>query len=228
MENSPSKNTEPIPLNNINEDIFSNKNTIILILLLLLFAGTIGVDLLRIVFNFLEIIGYFLLNIVYYILNLLGYTTGTVINKTADVLGDSAKFGVDIAEGTAHDIGNILKNSTDIDDSINSKHYENSGIGLPHLRDQCSPAPPTPCTPSQCTPAPPTPCTPTNNPSVPPTTPSPDNPENPIQKPISANKTSWCLVGEYQQKRGCIELDTGDKCISGQTFPTKETCLQMK
>jgi hypothetical protein len=217
MDNSPFKNTEPNSLNNRYEDIFSNKNTIILILILLLFAGTVGVDLLRIVFNFLEIIGYFLLNIVYYILNLLGYTTGTVIIKTADVLGDSAKFGVDIAEGTAHDIGNILKNSTDIEDSINTKHYENSGIGLPRLPEQCTPAPPTPCTPSQCTPAPPTPCTP-----------KPDNPENPIQKPISANKTNWCLVGEYQQKRGCIEIDSGDKCISGQSFPTKEKCLQMK
>jgi hypothetical protein len=43
----------------------------------------------------------------------------------------------------------------------------------------------------------------------------PSNPENPIQKPISANKTNWCLVGEYQGKR-CVEVSDSNKCMSGQ------------
>lgn len=50
--------------------------------------------------------------------------------------------------------------------------------------------------------------------------------ENPIQKPISSNKINWCLVGEYKNKRKCIDVQDGDKCMSGQVFPNLETCLQ--
>ncbi len=55
-------------------------------------------------------------------------------------------------------------------------------------------------------------------------TPSPS--ESPIQKNISAGKSGWCLVGEYQEKRGCIAVSDQDKCLSGQIFPDQATCLQ--
>jgi hypothetical protein len=55
--------------------------------------------------------------------------------------------------------------------------------------------------------------------------PKPDNAENPIQKPIAAAKTNWCLVGEYQGRRGCIEIGEHDKCLSGQVFPNQKACL---
>lgn len=55
--------------------------------------------------------------------------------------------------------------------------------------------------------------------------PSPDSATNPIQKPIASGKTQWCLVGEYQGRRGCIEIEDSDKCMSGQVFPSQYTCL---
>lgn len=55
-------------------------------------------------------------------------------------------------------------------------------------------------------------------------TPSPS--ESPIQKNISSGKSGWCLVGEYQEKRGCIAVSDQDKCLSGQIFPDQATCLQ--
>jgi len=55
--------------------------------------------------------------------------------------------------------------------------------------------------------------------------PSPDTSTNPIQKPISSGKSNWCLVGEYQGRRGCIEVNENDKCMSGQIFPSQYTCL---
>ena len=55
--------------------------------------------------------------------------------------------------------------------------------------------------------------------------PEPDTSVDPIQKPITSNKINWCLVGEYQGKRGCIEVDDTSKCMSGQVFPTQATCL---
>lgn len=55
--------------------------------------------------------------------------------------------------------------------------------------------------------------------------PSPDVPEDNIQKSLSASKSKWCLVGEYQNKRGCIDISESDKCLSGQVFPNEEMCL---
>ena len=52
-----------------------------------------------------------------------------------------------------------------------------------------------------------------------------DNPENPIQKPISSSKYNWCLVGEYQNRRGCVPVTESDKCLSNQIFPTQKMCL---
>lgn len=55
--------------------------------------------------------------------------------------------------------------------------------------------------------------------------PTPDKTENPIQNAPAAAKKSWCLVGEYQGRRGCIEVSDQDKCISGQVFPEQKMCL---
>lgn len=55
--------------------------------------------------------------------------------------------------------------------------------------------------------------------------PSPSTSGDPVQKPITANKTNWCLVGEYDGKRGCIEVGEQDKCMSGQIFPSQVACM---
>lgn len=55
--------------------------------------------------------------------------------------------------------------------------------------------------------------------------PSPDTTENPIQNQISQEKSSWCLVGEYKGRRGCIEVSEHDKCMSGQVYPSQKMCL---
>lgn len=55
--------------------------------------------------------------------------------------------------------------------------------------------------------------------------PKPDDSSNSIQKPIATGKTQWCLTGEYQNKRGCVEVGKEDKCMSGQVFPSQMTCM---
>lgn len=52
-----------------------------------------------------------------------------------------------------------------------------------------------------------------------------DSSVNPIQKPITASKNNWCLVGEYEGKRGCIEVNDDSNCMSGQTFSSRELCM---
>ena len=55
--------------------------------------------------------------------------------------------------------------------------------------------------------------------------PAPDSSENPIQNSIATNKAGWCLVGEYQGRRGCIAVSEQDKCLSGQVYPSQKMCL---
>lgn len=49
----------------------------------------------------------------------------------------------------------------------------------------------------------------------------------PTSNPVVAtpSKKSWCLVGEHMAKRGCIEIDEHDKCMSGQVYPSQKMCL---
>ena len=55
--------------------------------------------------------------------------------------------------------------------------------------------------------------------------PEPDESSGVIQKPITSDKSNWCLVGEYEGKRGCVEVNEASKCLSGQTFPTLQMCM---
>lgn len=172
-----------------NSGSFSNKNLLIIVLVLLLVLSFLGINLLNITGNLIQTIVQIFAPLVNQIFSLLGNTTGTVINKSTDVVTDTAKTSIDIAGGALHDIGNLLQNSAQpveigsikLDNSINK-----SGIKKNE--------------------------------------PVPDSTENPIQNPIKS-KTSWCLVGEYQGRRGCIEIGESDKCLSGQIFPDQKMCL---
>lgn len=55
--------------------------------------------------------------------------------------------------------------------------------------------------------------------------PMPSTSTNSIQNPIAATKAGWCLVGEYNGNRGCIEVNDSSKCLSGQVFPSQQLCV---
>jgi len=125
------------------------------------------------------------------VLSIFGYTTGSVLNKTADVVGDVAKTGVDVAEGSLQSVGSILKDASrkHVDPTAASQ-LDNVLNVSPNRMNEPSPSPS----------------------------------ESPIQKPITAGKTGWCLVGEYEGKRGCVEVGEQDKCMSGQLFASLNGC----
>jgi len=54
----------------------------------------------------------------------------------------------------------------------------------------------------------------------------PSTTTNPIQRPITAKKGGWCLVGEYEGKRGCISVSESDKCLSGKLYSSKAECAK--
>ena len=119
-----SLNTNPI--NNSTNNLFSNKNLIIIVLVSLLFLSILGINILSIFGNAIQgtsnIFGPLVLNI----LGFFGYTTGTIIDKGADVTSDVAKAGIDIAEGTLHSVGDLLKNTGNLTDTKYKTNLDNA------------------------------------------------------------------------------------------------------
>jgi hypothetical protein len=193
IENSLPKTT----INNTN-DMFSNKNTIIMLLIFLLILSFLGINLLNISGDIIQRISNIFGPVFVNFLSLFGYTTGTVINNTADVVADASKTGIDIAEGTAQSVGGLfLKASQNLSNqpSLETPEPEPESKQPPKPKPESKPEP------------------------------EPDTTKNPIQKPISSIKARWCLVGEYEGRRGCIAINEHDKCLSGQVFPTQQMCL---
>lgn len=88
----------------------NNSRTIIIILGVLLILSLLGVNFFYMIGNVLD---KFFSGLKYYFLQLLtslGFYSGAIINTTADVVGDTAKTGIDIAEGTVQSVGNLLQN----------------------------------------------------------------------------------------------------------------------
>jgi hypothetical protein len=92
--------------------MFSDQNTIIIVLLVLFILTFLGINLLIVSGNALKVLAEIFGPVVLNVASMLGYSTGQLVNTTADITADTAKLGVDIAEGTAHSIGNLLKDAS--------------------------------------------------------------------------------------------------------------------
>ena len=55
--------------------------------------------------------------------------------------------------------------------------------------------------------------------------PEPTDGDSPIQNSISVGKQNWCLVGESAGTRSCAAVGQRDKCMSGQIFPDRHSCI---
>jgi len=202
---SPSPSTTTNNSSNIDDKfdlntLFDFKTILIFFLLGFLLLTLLGINIFTILGNSIQnlsnIFGPFINNF----LKALGYSTGTVINSSVDTVADVAKSGIDIADGSLKDIGNLLISSSS-DTTDKDKDKEKDKEKDKSLEDTIQ----------------------QNKPKH--HEPKPDDSTNPIQKPISSEKTNWCLVGEFQNKRGCVPITDSDKCLSGQIFPNQAMCL---
>jgi hypothetical protein len=176
-----------------------NKNILIALLVFLLIFSLLGINILHVFGNLFQILGNFFQSIVnifkpliVQILSLFGYTAGSVINTTADVVSVTAKTGIDIATGTVHSVGNLLKDGSAGAIDNNSKRQFDNALNLSNIKGSL---------------------------------PDADNANSNIQTSIVSGKTQWCLAGDYQGKRGCVEIDKDTQCMSGQIFPSQHQCL---
>ena len=86
----------------------TGKTAIIIFLLAILFLFILGINVFAVLGNFLQTIFNVFIPLINRIFSFLGYATGTVVHNTADAVGDTAKVGVNLAEGATHSIGDIL------------------------------------------------------------------------------------------------------------------------
>lgn len=184
VEEISSNNTGPTPVVFSENKKYSNdlgfldyKSVIIYFLIVLVGLTYFGINVLKIFGEMIEGALFYIAPFITSVLKLAGYSSGTAINTVADITADATKVGVDIAEGTVKNVGNLLIGENDINRGLIS-HQD----------------------------------------------PNPSSPEDHIQKSLSSTKTKWCLVGEYQNKRGCIDISESDKCMSGEVFPNEQLC----
>ena len=179
-------------------ELFSNKNSIIIVLLVLVILSMIGINLLQITGRIVAEIADPLAPAVRGILSAIGFTTGNIIKGSADIVANTADVGIDIAKGTTHSIGDLLINSTKPGIDYSKQVSLSEVVGIPKLQTQTD------------------------------TTPQPIQSSEPTVTPISTQKpkAGWCYVGDFGGVKGCVEVTEHDKCMSGQVFPSKEECLK--
>jgi hypothetical protein len=226
---------------------------LIFVLFISLILSILGINIFVGFGNLLQYIS----NILKPLLATLGFATGTVINTTADLTSDTAKFGIDVAEGAVQNIGNLFISASDKNSIPDFKQQYNkySSSLLNNISKSISEANPlkfgdTPANvpigpvpvpgPSPSPVAVPVPVpvpisVPTQARTMDETinTPPPkymkpvndDTSNSNIQTNPVTKKTNWCLIGEYKDRRGCVEIDDADRCISGQIFPSQQMCL---
>lgn len=211
--------------------IFSNTFFIILVIVLLVFPA-IGIMVMSILGNTYAEVTETVSPALQDFLKFFGYSTGTIINKSADVAADVAKTGIDIAQGSIRNVGNLVQgkpgddndraNRSILDETIQKKvdtaiekklsETERKEAENRKEKEETQKSEKKEAESKKSN---------YKNPADA----QPDTSENVIQKPITSDKIGWCLIGEYANKRGCVSVAESDQCLSGQIFPSKEMCL---
>jgi len=215
-------------------DKFSNKNNIIIVLLFVILILLFGYNFVYSITGSLK----YVIDLFYYsvvqILNSFGYVSGNVIDKSSEVVSNTSKTGIDLIDGAIHSIGNLLisfSNENKVDLEKVKQQSKKAEEKREEKQERKEIAHPTGFKCPDCSPVLNCPehrkesMSVLSSSSYSQPIPTPDNSTNPIQNPITASKNSWCLVGEYQSKRGCISVNDDSKCMSGQIFPDQQACL---
>lgn len=141
----------------------------------------------------------------------LSKTVGNTLIFISDTITDWGITVLKIFNGAIHDITRFLLPVKD------------SGANVTSSSPPSSPATTTPTTPSS-------PSSPLQQAQVMPvSTPMsltpPDQKTNPVPATTALDaSSSWCFVGESNNKRSCVAVNDPQKCLSGKVFPTLENC----
>jgi hypothetical protein len=90
------------------EDVFSNKNAVIVFLTILLIFSFLGINIIK---NIGDLLQHIINTILFFIRPLLSnvtFITGSAIDSTGDLVADASKTGIDIANGTVDSVVKLL------------------------------------------------------------------------------------------------------------------------
>jgi len=116
---------------NTDKIIGLSKNTIIVFLFGLVILALLGFNIFLGIGVILDRLFSGVKNVFTKLLAMLGFYTGAIINTTADVVGDTAKETIDIAEGSLQSVGNLLQNRNNVGNrSIEQEQWNLNFFGL--------------------------------------------------------------------------------------------------
>ena len=88
------------------------RNVLIIFLSIVLILAIMDINLFFIFGRLLETLSSIFMPLIRQILSLLGFSSGTILNQTAELASDTAKFTIDVAEGTVQSVGTLLKKAS--------------------------------------------------------------------------------------------------------------------
>ncbi len=202
-------NASPINVNNINSSTFSSGNnsgypsigTILRYFAIIVILSILGLNL----FSYLGIATDFIARLTAPILRLFGLAAAET-TKTAVAVGAAGiKAGANVVSGSADVVAgavtggvNVLENTLSSGvtrNNIDGKTILSLDNALTNAEKQMN------------------------------SMPMPDDSGSQIQRSRIAGKTGYCLIGEQNGFRNCVDVTENDQCMSGEIFPTREICI---
>lgn len=205
------------------------KNYIIVFLLVLTLFSLLGINLLSEAGDGFEYATSGIIPYMKKLLGIIGWSTGSIINVSTDIVSDTARAGIDVAEGSIQSIGKYLQNASKDGMSIDLNKDQKLTNGDIRKKDTSTQSSPEELrkrmSEGKLSDQDKMTILEQHNKTKPEV--KKDNSSNSIQNPISNKKLSskWCLVGEYEGKRGCIEVDNNDICISQKIYNNLGECI---
>ena len=202
-----------------------SKNSLIIILVLFLLLALLGFNLFFFFGVVLEKFFGVARNVVVQTLSMMGFYTGAVLNTTADVVSDTAKGGIDIAEGSVQSIGNLLQNKSNVDvgNMVNNQQWNMHAYGMQPVITEREQVVDSNAAITQL------------NREIDEKKKTVNQLDDEINKrremqsvvpDDSAQPVSdkWCPVGTQEGKGKCISVKPTERCMYGKVYDTKDVC----
>lgn len=133
------------------------------------------------------------------LLSFFGYGAGETVKQTTNVAAEGAKVAVDVAAGTIDDAVTLMEKAVGAKEAKFNRIDDNDTSTQDALNKAVKKQ--------------------TAN------IPEPDEAGSATQQGKAPPKSGYCYIGEDRGFRSCIKVGEGDKCMSGDIFPSKEICI---
>lgn len=132
------------------------------------------------------------------ILSTFGFGVGETIQQTVDTTAKGTKTGVDAVAGTVDDAVTLLEKSVGAN-NVKFNRVDKKNISTEKAIKSALKKQQS-------------------------NIPQPDDATSSTQQ-FQKGKSGYCYIGEDRGFRSCIKVGEGDKCMSGDIFPTNEICI---